>query len=440
MTSWVGNSVTAFVTPDQVMRLQDDWRVKTIFDDVADSFSGDPTPQPSGSPGTALWSDGTSGGETTSWGHQAVNGKVHSVSNNRKVYIIDSGVAAHSDLTSVSARLNVACGAVSCNPSNPSMYPVVGCYAHSTHVAGIIGAQASNSTGTNGIYAGANMVSLSVLIRTGGAMCANSNSSTGTSNAVFQSRIGYAFDYVYWDTLYNNTSQWVNVVNMSINPAGVGFVGDGNGNWNAQSNWSKVRHVATPTLVWVGCGIQPNCTEEQQYRYYPGAFVAQSAGNQNNGDTCSALGGTQNHYLPFAPYSTVSADPLDGIMVVGAINKYAKRPSPTFTSSSGVTPAVVDGGSNFGACIDIWAPGDEIISTWGDPAAFGTVVGTTYSNTASLGGTSMAAPHVAAAAAYYADAFGLSTPDAIETKIRATLNAAFLPPAVPAFNFLRLIP
>ncbi len=40
MTSWVGTSVTTFATPDQVKRLQDDERVKEIYDDVADRFRG----------------------------------------------------------------------------------------------------------------------------------------------------------------------------------------------------------------------------------------------------------------------------------------------------------------------------------------------------------------------------------------------------------------
>ena len=193
MTSWVGNSVTAFLTPEQVTRIQDDARVKTIFDDVADRFSGDPTPQPSGSPGTAIWGD-TVGAETTSWGHQAVNGKVRTVSNNRKVYIIDSGVAEHYDLNiNNAARLNVACGAYNCNAGNPNMYPVVGCYAHATHVAGIIGADA-NSMGSRGVYARANMVSLSVLSRTGTALCADYGGDPANTpdTPVYRSRIGNA--------------------------------------------------------------------------------------------------------------------------------------------------------------------------------------------------------------------------------------------------------
>ncbi len=424
MTSWVGTSVTTFATPDQVKRLQDDKRVKTIYDDVANRFS---------------WADNTVNGETTSWGHQAVNGKVRTVSNNRKVYIIDSGVAAHYDLNSVSVRLNVACGAYNCNGSNPSMYPVVGCYAHATHVAGIIGAQSGNGLGTNGVYAGANMVSLSVLIRTGGDMCAALNETTGTALSVYNSRIGNALDYIYWDTLYNNSSQLVNVVNISINSAGLSI-----DSGDPQVNWARVQKVATPALesVYIGCARPQNdCTYEESHRdyYFAGAFVAQSAGNDDSELTCIgdlSLAGHQSasrHYLPYAVVGQITyPDAYDGIMVVGAVNINGNRPSPYFSPSIPYGLTQTDRGSNFGTCVDIWAPGNAIYSTWGELNG-NTLVGPTYSNIASISGTSMAAPHVAAAAAYYADTYNLATPSAIEQKIRANFNSAFT-----SFNVVKL--
>ena len=110
-------------------------------------------------------------------------------------------------------------------------------------------------------------------------------------------------------------------------------------------------------------------------------------------------------------------------------------------------------GSNWGKCVDIWAPGDFIYSTWGkgdgnawstvNPLDYAnytnsanfTVNGTKYSGSQPsnyvvgsssanysgwqwLSGTSMAAPHVAAAAAYLADKFALTSPAAIEQAIR----------------------
>lgn len=419
ITSWSGSSLTAAATADQLKRLQVDPRVKQIFQDSFDSFSWADSPSPP-----------LAGTETNTWGRQLVNGQVKSVTNTRKIYIIDSGVASHVDLSSVSSRINVACGSYACNASSPSTYPVVGCYAHSTHVAGIIGATAYNGTGIAGIYAGANMVSLGLLSRTGSDMCGDSNGNASGADTVYRSRIGYALDYVYWDTLYNNVPQWVNIVNLSINSGGLSINSTG-----PQANWARARKVATPDTVWVGCSVQPDCTEGEQYRYYPGAFIAQSAGNNDGNLTCSQQFSDNRHYLPYAVTpggGPVSADPYDGIMVVGALNKLENRVTPTFSATvpSGLTGT--EPGSNYGGCVDIWAPGDEIYSTWGALTG-NTLVGTTYSNVASISGTSMAAPHVAAAAAYYADVYWLATPGAIEQKIRQKKN-----PAITALDVVKL--
>jgi len=124
-------------------------------------------------------------------------------------------------------------------------------------------------------------------------------------------------------------------------------------------------------------------------------------------------------------------------MVVGAYDKYGNRSTPYFSASIPPGLSSIDEGSNFGTCVDIFAPGDAIYSTWGAMAAAAphpqTLVGTTYWNAAALSGTSMAAPHVAAAAAYYADTYNLTWPGGIEQYIRAntyTLNGQlvfFLP-------------
>ena len=98
--------------------------------------------------------------------------------------------------------------------------------------------------------------------------------------------------------------------------------------------------------------------------------------------------------------------------------------------------------SNFGACIDRWAPGNVIVSSWGKQQDFETVgaqtiVGTQYFGNVNQGttgwlflsGTSMAAPHVAGAAAYVADAFGLTTPAEIEQKLRSYVYSYGVDPA-----------
>jgi subtilisin family serine protease len=59
--------------------------------------------------------------------------------------------------------------------------------------------------------------------------------------------------------------------------------------------------------------------------------------------------------------------------------------------------------SNFGACLDLFAPGVGILSSWN--------TGDTATNT--IGGTSMAAPHVAGVAAFYLENNPLATPAAV---------------------------
>jgi subtilisin family serine protease len=70
--------------------------------------------------------------------------------------------------------------------------------------------------------------------------------------------------------------------------------------------------------------------------------------------------------------------------------------------------------TNYGSCVDIYAPGSSIISTWH--------TSTTATNT--ISGTSMAAPHAAGVAARYKATYGNAATVTIDSwiKNRATLN------------------
>jgi aqualysin 1 len=71
------------------------------------------------------------------------------------------------------------------------------------------------------------------------------------------------------------------------------------------------------------------------------------------------------------------------------------------------------GSSNYGTCLDVFAPGLNIPSAWH----------TSSTATLTISGTSMAAPHVAGVAALYLSKYQTATPASVESAI---VNAAFM--------------
>ena len=66
--------------------------------------------------------------------------------------------------------------------------------------------------------------------------------------------------------------------------------------------------------------------------------------------------------------------------------------------------------SNFGSCVDVYAPGAGVISSWG--------AGTSNTDWRELSGTSMAAPHVAGVAALLLEIVGTANPEQVSWTVK----------------------
>lgn len=119
---------------------------------------------------------------------------------------------------------------------------------------------------------------------------------------------------------------------------------------------------------------------------------------------------------------------LPGVLVVGGIDQNGARwtrhgsgdLSDLFcvAGCAATTPYSCDCGSNVGSCIDLWAPAANILSVAGLPDD-------TFSY-CRLSGTSMAAPHVAGAAALYLQAHPWASPAEVEAALIAGATTGVL--------------
>lgn len=360
MQSAVALAFSAYLTPAQLAEVRADPRVDKI---VVDEYGGELS---------AIWVDSQSAGETIPWGTQAVNNA--GGTGTYPVYVLDTGFTGHQDL-------NVT---QSVNPSN-TLGHVLGCFAHGTAVAGTIGAK-SNGLGARGVAPGTPITSVSVLADGNySAGCLN----TGTTYNTWMA----ALDFVKAQLIATNR---VGIINISSNRGSNG--------------------ANTPTDNLFGPGgtvnplIQAIATPSGTYK---GALVVESAGN-HFADACTWS------YIP--PGGVALAN--DGVIVVGGLNQ-SDQPVTDLTVASGSTVvgfhnlptiAASESGSDFGACVDMWAPGEQIFTTWStNAAAFGSAFTT-------ISGTSLSAPHVTGLAAMImSSANPPTTSIALEAAVRAKM-------------------
>ena len=148
-------------------------------------------------------------------------------------------------------------------------------------------------------------------------------------------------------------------------------------------NWLISNHIKPAVAnLSLGAGYSSTLNTAVTNLANAGVFVAVAAGNENQ-NACN-----------------VSPASAPAVTTVAATSKSGARWVWNSTQ-----------GSNFGSCVDLYAPGDLITSTW------------INSGTNTITGTSMASPHVAGVAALYKSGIGDHSQATIDSWIKTNSTA-----------------
>lgn len=143
-----------------------------------------------------------------------------------------------------------------------------------------------------------------------------------------------------------------------------------------------------------------------------------------------SLGGSYSSAVNSAVRSTVGKG-VTVVVAAGNDDADASNYSPA-SESTAITVGAIDSNdnrasfSNYGSLVDVFGPGVNILSSW--------IGSTTATNT--ISGTSMATPHIAGLAAYLIALEGISTPAAVQSRIKALATSGKVVDAESANNLI----
>jgi subtilisin len=315
----------------------------------------------------ALWSDQSISGQKISWGNYAIGAPPKAaVSPYIRVYVLDTGVDLHSDLNVV-ARL-------SANLDKS----VADCEGHGTSMAGPIGAK-NNTSGTLGVAPGAPIISIKIT-----EACESIGSIANTLRGIdmaVTNEVVKVFDCGGpIDCLTKNRQMGAAILNFSF-----GYEAEVVSSTDAASIKNAFKNAAMKTdyaySLLTGKLTYPTSSFAKSVTT-KGIFSVVPSSNPPPGSTlvrnaCLSEPGA------FGP-------DIQGMMTVGSINNFGSNSLFSY----------------FGSCVEIWAPGESIVTT--------KLGGTTRI----VSGTSIAAPFVAGIAALISQKYLTYLPGSIEALIQ----------------------